>query len=732
MPAFKGFMMRRQSKIREALKAFESHKKGLLLHIAEIACSGLALAWFFLPLFSNARGGMVAPLLPLSFLDSARREIVPFLIVTCVVYPVPLICLFKIASAFLETAVPSIADPARIPAIVLDILGSALVLATLMIQLVSFADGPDFFAALPWLTYAVFFAALAANAASIAFLISAVNKNDPAYQEYLAFKRRGDARGRGLLGLLRGRGIMKRLALTLFPFLLLIIGVPTAVFMRDFSSTLLAEAIADGKTNAERTANVVRANPSEPGIIDDYLKFEARRNADSPVSFRAISFMRRDGKTDTFEIAASTDRWRIGRRVQRRPSTLAYPSYRVPDDSDSIEFIAPVAVSGSLIGFVSVMYAREVISAPYFRAEVKAILIAGLAVYAAIFLTYLFGKNIAFPILLLRMSVHAISQTLAGMMNGRLRVSASLLQYKDRVKTNDEIKALSNEVRAMTSVIRGVVPYLSASALTHAERLSPRTERKNLTFLFTDIRGFTSLCEGHDPDWIVEVLNRYLDIQAGIILANGGDIDKFVGDEIMAMFKGQGKEIAACRAALEINSAIVAEKELADLTSRHAVSIGVGIHSGPVVFGSIGARDRRDFTSIGDTVNLAARLEGATKNYQTRSLISEMVYEKARKSFLCREIDLLTVKGKRESARIFELLRERAKATDRDHETKRIFEEGLELYRKRRWETAEQRFAFLKEKYRDGASEVFLRRVELFKSNPPPQDWDGVFNLMVK
>ena len=228
------------------------------------------------------------------------------------------------------------------------------------------------------------------------------------------------------------------------------------------------------------------------------------------------------------------------------------------------------------------------------------------------------------------------------------------------------------------------------------------------------------------------MLNRHLDLQAGIIAANGGDIDKFVGDEIMAVFKGPGKEAAACRAGVQILSAMSLEKELADLARTHAISLGIGIHSGPVIFGSVGARDRMDFTSIGDTVNQAARLEGANKTYGTRALISEVVHEKVKSAYLCREIDLLTVKGKRTPVRIFELLREKEKTSDKDHEIKRVFEEGLSLYRQQVWAGAEKCFFFLMEKFKDGASDVFLRRIAAFRLAPPPSDWDGIFNLTVK
>jgi adenylate cyclase len=361
---------------------------------------------------------------------------------------------------------------------------------------------------------------------------------------------------------------------------------------------------------------------------------------------------------------------------------------------------------------------------------VKVLLIAGVSAYVAIFLFFLFGRSIVFPILSLCMSVSEISHAMSEMIKGTGR--GALPKYRDRVRTRDEISMLSGEVSSMTRVIRGLIPYISASTLSHSERDKPRTEKRNLAFLFTDIRGFTTFCEGQSPETVVTMLNRYLDLQAGIIIANGGDIDKFVGDEVMAVFKGPGKELAACRSSAQIIAAMSLERELASRARGPSISVGIGIHSGPVIFGSVGARNRMDFTSIGDTVNQAARLEGVNKSYGTRALLSEVVHEKVKEAYLCREIDLLTVKGKRTPVRIFELLQEREKSSDRDHEIKRVFEEGLSLYRQQVWAGAEKCFFFLKEKFMDSASDVFLNRIGAFRSAPPPHDWDGVFNLSVK
>jgi hypothetical protein len=200
----------------------------------------------------------------------------------------------------------------------------------------------------------------------------------------------------------------------------------------------------------------------------------------------------------------------------------------------------------------------------------------------------------------------------------------------------------------------------------------------------------------------------------------------------MAMFEGPDKELNAARAACEIRYKMALEKEIAQAANKKAVAIGIGINTGPVVFGSVGAHDRMDFTSIGDTVNLAARLEGANKQYGTKTLITEAVYVNIKEEFLCREIDFLTVKGKSQPVRVYEVLQRRTNATPKLDDLADRFEKGLTAYRKQDWGSAEQIFLHLMKEYDDETSEIFLKRVSMFRKNPPHADWDGVFDLTVK
>lgn len=707
----------------------ERNRTDLELHLVEAAYALLVLAWFLVPLFTRAPGALVPPLLPVAFMDSGSVAIIPFLLVACVVSPIPLLATFKICAPFIASRIPSITNPKRVVPIVLDILLSGLVLATLAIHLLATAAGPGYFSRQPALSWAVLAASVIVNVLSVSFLIVNLGERDELYREYREFKREGRSREGGALAALRRPGIQKRLVVILLPFIAAIVVVPAVVVVRDFRRTTLDAAIEAGENLAEQAAIALGGSYRDDDAVDEYVARLARMNAGAATPFQALLFARRNERTGAYEYVAATDRSRVGTRANRTGIRLDRTSWRRSADGSVYEFIAPVVRMYTTVGFVAVEYARDAIVGPGFRLTVKVALMAALFLYAAVVLLHLFGRNLVHPILYLRVSVNAISRALDGMVKGRIPVSASLLQFRDRVRTRDEVKMLSDEICAMTGVIRGVLPYVSASTLRNAERQRPKSQRRNLAFLFTDIRGFSSLCEGQSPDRVVELLNRYLGIQADLIRANGGDVDKFVGDEIMATFDGPKKELHACRAGVEIRAAMAAERELAELASRDVVSIGIGINAGTVVFGSVGAGDRMDFTSIGDAVNLAARLEKANKSYRTKTLISEAVYERVSDDYLCREIDLLTVKGKRQPVRVFELLQERGKASDRICEIKRVFEEGLAFYRRRHWAQAEKVFGFLKEKFHDEASEVFLRRIALFKLDPPPRSWDGVFDL---
>lgn len=181
--------------------------------------------------------------------------------------------------------------------------------------------------------------------------------------------------------------------------------------------------------------------------------------------------------------------------------------------------------------------------------------------------------------------------------------------------------------------------------------------RQDLTVLFSDIRGFTPISEKMQPEDVVKLLNEYLGAMVDVIFRNGGFLDKYMGDGIMAIFtapKRQAKHAEfAVRAACEMVQAVDRMKEQWAKEGRPVFDIGVGINSGEIVVGNIGSEKRLDYTAIGDNVNLAARLETLNKEYNTRIIISEETYSRVRGIVEARDLGLASVKGKRDKIRVF-------------------------------------------------------------------------------
>jgi class 3 adenylate cyclase len=698
----------------------------------EAVYSLVVILWYLLPLLIRSTGWFDPLGLAATLYGTPPSHPGAALAVTVLAWIVPVICLWKIASFFLDEVLPVVANPRWLIPILLNLVSSGIVVALVVLHMVDQASSSAYFSTLPAYTYVVTAISLVYNGTFIVMLIGSLSRRNAAYQEYLEFRRTAEGGPGGVLSIVQRQGIQRKLLATFVPIILVIIVVLAFFLLRDFKQTLLAAVNANGQGLAERTASLVRANPADDIGLEDYLGVEGKKNdaltGQNPFRFNSLTIYVKSTKQGFLKLGFASGSKDVARSaLTELPPAFDQTISRYNASAQTYEYLAPVVLSKTFIGYVMVDYARAVIYGPYFRTQVKVFVIAALFMYVAIFLTYLFGRNIVFPILFLRMSVAAIAGVLQNMIKGKLRPSAELLQYKDRVTTRDEIKLLSGEVNHMTTVIRGVIPYISASTLKHSEREKPTTERRNLTFLFTDIRGFTTISESMSPDKVVEMLNHYLDIQSTIIHDNNGEIDKFVGDEVMAMFEGPKRDYNACKASIEIRKAMALEKELAKAQGRETVSIGIGINAGPVVFGSMGAKERMDFTSIGDTVNLAARLEGTNKEYGTKTLLSEAVYAKVKDQFICREIDLVTVKGKTQPVRVYELLQEIKSTSEKLERMKKVFEEALALYRKQRWDAAAKGFAALAKDYKDETSQIFLGRVAEFREDPPGKDWDGVF-----
>jgi len=290
--------------------------------------------------------------------------------------------------------------------------------------------------------------------------------------------------------------------------------------------------------------------------------------------------------------------------------------------------------------------------------------------------------------------------------------------------------------RTREAFSRYLNPQLAEMVSENPEMLALGGTRRCLTVLFSDIRGFTSISEGLEPETLVEILNVYLGEMTGIVFRHDGTLDKYIGDAIMAVWGApvacEDHAARACAAALDMGQRL--RDKHAEWAGRGwpRIDAGIGLHTGDMVSGNMGSSDHLSYTVIGDNVNLGSRLEGLTKNYGVSLLVSEATLAAAGGGFVARELDVVAVKGKALPVRIYELLGRAAEASRWDDLIAR-FEAALELFRGRNWQEAEAAFAALLEAYPgDGPSKTYIGRCRRFAAEPPPEDWGGITKMETK
>lgn len=263
-------------------------------------------------------------------------------------------------------------------------------------------------------------------------------------------------------------------------------------------------------------------------------------------------------------------------------------------------------------------------------------------------------------------------------------------------------------------------------------------ERRELTVLFSDIRSFTTFTEKHSSNEVVAKLNEYLTDMVDVIFKNDGTLDKFVGDEIMAIYGAphhyKNHAEKACVTALEMIDRLCEMQKKWSAKKEDYFQIGIGVNTGKMIIGNLGSSQLFDYTVIGDDVNLGARLEGANKQYGTRIIISEATYRAVRKKAVVRELDLVRVKGKKKPVKIFEL-RGMGKLPSSIEEDLIIdvYSRALQYYKEYKWYQALTEFKRILNYFpTDGPTRVYIKRCLDFIENPPPENWDGVYEFKTK
>jgi adenylate cyclase len=343
--------------------------------------------------------------------------------------------------------------------------------------------------------------------------------------------------------------------------------------------------------------------------------------------------------------------------------------------------------------------------------------------------------------------VRSLANAMRDVQGGNLNVELPVRSTDEVGRLTDSFNFFVKELRSKERMKQIFGKYIDPRILEQV--LSERGEeavasgRRDMTVSFADLVGFTGLSERLTPLLMVKLLNRHFGLQALAIQEHRGIVDKFVGDSIVAFWgppfvKAEEPALLACRAA---HAQLVAldnlRRELPDITGLRrdapAVDLCIGISTGEVVVGNIGSENTRSYTVIGDTVNLAARLERANRVYRTQILVSESTAQSIGSEFEVREIDTISVKGKTETTRVFEIMSLAEQLSEESARLRERYDQARAMYLAQQWDPAEMAFhECLKVRPNDGPSRVLLERIHFLRRNPPGDNWNGVWHLREK
>ena len=297
------------------------------------------------------------------------------------------------------------------------------------------------------------------------------------------------------------------------------------------------------------------------------------------------------------------------------------------------------------------------------------------------------------------------------------------------------------EEREKRKIRKTFSQYLSPGVIAIIEKdplkyIRPGGEQKELTVMFSDIRGFTSIAEGLTPDALVHLLNEFLGEMTEVLFQHLGTLDKYIGDAIMAFwgspYPQDDHALRGCRCALQMQQSLTQLNAKWRAEGRQQIAIGIGLNTGVANVGNMGSARRLAWTVMGDSVNLASRLEGLTRMYEVPVVISEGTYAVVRDEFVCRELDKIRVKGRHLPVTIYELKAVGAERVQHQ-EMLRVYEHALESYRLRDWPEAILRLDAVLAAYpEDGPSLILRHRALEFVATPPPAEWDGVYEFKSK
>lgn len=436
-----------------------------------------------------------------------------------------------------------------------------------------------------------------------------------------------------------------------------------------------------------------------------------------------VSVIRRDADSSLSVVASTLDLERqalLADRLSVSPAALAELQRIVFDDEEYTTLIRSLYQSDTndlqVIAVIQRSYDENNVNVVQFRElliEFYAVVIV-LSLVAVVLL----ARSVTNPLEKLALAVQKIEEG----------------DYHKPVEVNskDEIGDLANSVNSMAKglaekeKVRDLLGKVVSKEIAEQLLNNPVElggEEKVVTILFSDIRGFTTFCEGLRPQEVLEELNHVLSTISNIVEKNSGVVDKFQGDAVMALFG------APIQSSEDANNAMKASLEIMDAMTKLDSRLGacIGVNTGLVVAGNLGSSNRLNYSVIGDAVNLSARLESLTRLYNVSNIVSEES-KLAAPQYMYMELDIVRVAGKNQAVRIFELLGFHGQVSSSQLEKAKAFEAALQAYRLQEWELAQRLFSqLLSSCDNTQLPTVFLERISHFKTLPPAIDWDGVY-----
>ena len=360
------------------------------------------------------------------------------------------------------------------------------------------------------------------------------------------------------------------------------------------------------------------------------------------------------------------------------------------------------------------------------RSEFKRIAggIALLFLFAASIASFAFARILTRPIVEMSKGINALS--------------AGRLETRMIVRGRDEIGQLSSATNRMLDTLCHYLPTkLVGQILASASDLKLGGSAVQVTSYFSDIAGFTSISERLTPEQTVALLNEYLSTMTDIIEDLGGTVDKYVGDAVVAFWGAPlavaDHAAAACEAALRQDEAVGKLRERWRSEGKPEIYFRVGLNTGEVVAGNMGSSRRFNYTVIGDSVNLASRLEGVNKLYGTRILLGEETYELIKGAFECRRLDRVRVVGRERTIAVYELIGRTGQVPAAALAARDRFESALDRFRAGDWEEAETAFRSLRQELpADKAVGLYLYRIDELRAGSTGVGWDGTYDLTAK